>query len=79
VDLLVHQSFYSDQLPSITAPQTSSPTKDYIQINLDSDLNATDLENLQDMSFDLPRIVFMNRSKKNLIKLRLKIGVLAKN
>jgi len=54
VDLLVQQPFYSNQLPSLTATQTSSPMKDYIKINLDSDLNETDLENLQDMSFDLP-------------------------
>jgi len=60
VDLLVKHSFYSDQLPSITAPQTSNPMKDYININLDSDLNETDLDNLQDMSFDLPSIVFKN-------------------
>jgi len=61
VDLLVQQPFYSEQLPSITAPQTSSPMKDYIKINLDSDLNETDLENLQDMSIDLPSIVFKNK------------------
>jgi len=42
VDLLVQQPFYSDPLPSITAPQTSSPMKDYIKINLDSELNETD-------------------------------------
>jgi len=28
VDLLVQQPFYSDPLPSVTAPQTSSPMKD---------------------------------------------------
>jgi len=61
VDFLVQQPFYSDSLPSITAPQTSSPMKEYITINLDSDLNETDLENLQDMSFDLTSIVFKNK------------------
>jgi hypothetical protein len=61
VDLLSQQPFYFDQLPSITAPQTSSPMKDYIKINLDADLNQTDIENLQDMSLDLPSIVFKNK------------------
>ena len=35
--------------------------QDYIKINLDSDLNETDLENLQDMSFELPSVVFKNK------------------
>jgi hypothetical protein len=61
IDTLAQQPFYLDPLPSITAPQTSSPKKDYIKINLDSDLNETDLENLQDMSFDVPSVVFKNK------------------
>jgi len=61
VDLLAQQPFYFDSVPSITAPQTSSPKKDYIKINLDSALNETDLENLQDMSFDLPSVVFKKK------------------
>jgi len=61
VDLLSQQPFYFDPMPSITAPQTSSPMKDYIKINLDTDLNQTDLENLQDMSLDLPSVVFKNK------------------
>ena len=48
-------------VPSITAPQTSSPKQEYIKINLDADLNETDIENLQDMSFDLPSVVFKNK------------------
>jgi len=61
VDLLVQQPFYSDPLPSVTAPQTSSPMKDYNKINVDSDLNETDFKNVQDMSFDLPIVVFKNK------------------
>ena len=61
VDTLVQQPFYYDAMPSITAPQTSSPKKDFIKINLDSALNETDLENLQDMSFELPSFVFKNK------------------
>jgi hypothetical protein len=61
VDTLAQQPFYFDPVPSITAPQTSSPKKDYIKINLDSDLNETDMENLQDMSFELPSVVFKNK------------------
>ena len=45
----------------ITAPQTSSPKPEYIKINVDANLNETDIENLQDMSFDLPSIVFINK------------------
>ena len=61
VDTLAQQPFYFDPVPSITAPQTSSPKKDYIKINLDSDLNETDMKNLQDMSFELPSVVFKNK------------------
>ena len=48
-------------VPSITAPQTSSPKQEDITINLDADLNETDIENLQDMSFGLPSVVFKNK------------------
>jgi hypothetical protein len=61
IDTLAQQPFYLDPMPSITAPQTSSPKKEYIKINLDSELNETDLENLQDMSFDVPSVVFKNK------------------
>jgi hypothetical protein len=58
IDLLSQQPFYFDPLPAI---QTSSPMKDYIKIDLDFDLNETDKENLQDMSFALPSEVFKNK------------------
>lgn len=61
VDLLSQQPFYFDPLPSITAPKTSSPLKDYIKVDLDSHLNDNDLENLQDMNLDLPSVVFKNK------------------
>jgi hypothetical protein len=62
VDLLAQQPFYLDSItygtPSSTLPQTSSPI---IKIDLDADLNETDIENLQDMSLDLPSVVFKNK------------------
>jgi len=61
VDQLAQQPFYFDSVPSITASQTSSPKQEYVKINLDADLNETDIENLQDMSFDLPSVVFKNK------------------
>jgi len=79
VDLLVQQPFYSDQLPSISVPQTSSPMKDYIKINVDSDLNETDLENLLDTSFDLPSIVFKNKQIEETIdKIKTENRILGK-
>jgi hypothetical protein len=56
-DQVDQQSFYLDPLPSIM-PQASSPV---IKIDLDADLNQTDLENLQDMSLELPSVVFNNK------------------
>lgn len=62
VDLLTQQPFYLDPLPSITpsstTPQTASPI---INIDLDADLNQTDIENLQNMSLDLPSVVFKSK------------------
>jgi hypothetical protein len=40
-------------------PRASSPV---IKINLDADLNETDIENLQDMSLELPSVVFNNKN-----------------
>ena len=57
------QPYYFDSVPSITAPQTSSPKKDYIKINLDSDLDETYLGNSQEMSFELPSLVSKNKQK----------------
>jgi hypothetical protein len=57
-DQVDQQSFYSDPLPSIM-PRASSPV---IKINLDADLNETDIENLQDMSLELPSVVFNNKN-----------------
>jgi hypothetical protein len=37
------------------------PEQELIKIDLDSQLNETDIENLQDMDFDLPSVVFKNK------------------
>ena len=61
VDTLARQQFYFDTAPSITVPQTSGSKKDYIKTNLNSDLDGTDMLNLEDMSFKLPSVVFKNK------------------
>jgi hypothetical protein len=50
-DQVFQQPFY----PSIM------PEQELIKIDLDSQLNETDIENLQDMGFDLPSVVFKNK------------------
>src|SRR5271155_1835957 len=56
-DSLMQQPFYGEELPAIAQ---ASP--DTVKIDLDANLNETDLENLQDMSFELPSIVFNNKT-----------------
>ena len=57
VDLLAEQPFYHQELPAITP---TSP--DFMKINLDAGFDETDIENLQDMSFELPSVVFKNKT-----------------
>ena len=52
----MQQPFYSEELPAIAQ---ASP--DILKIDLDANLNQTDLENLQDMSFELPSEVYKNK------------------
>ena len=56
-DSLMQQPFYGEELPAIAQ---ASP--DIVKIDLDANLDQTDLENLQDMSFELPSIVFNNKT-----------------
>jgi hypothetical protein len=51
------QPFYREELPAIAQ---ASP--DILKVDLDANLNETDLENLQDMSFELPSAVFKNKT-----------------
>ena len=57
VDSLMEQPFYPEELPAIAQ---ASP--DILKVDLDGKLNKTDLENLEDMSFDLPSVVFKNKT-----------------
>jgi hypothetical protein len=59
VDLLTEQPFYPQQLPALTPLVPTSP--EFLRVNLDAGLNETDKENLQDMSFELPSVVFSNK------------------
>jgi len=56
-DLLMEQPFYHEELPAIAQ---ASP--DILKVDLDGNLNQTDLENLEDMSFELPSNVFKHKT-----------------
>ena len=56
-DSLMEQPFYREELPAI-AP--ISP--DIVKIDLDANLNEIDRENLYNMSFELPSVVFKNKT-----------------
>src|SRR5271165_500895 len=62
-DLLMEQPFYREDLPAIAQ---ASP--DIVKIDLDANLNETDLENLEDMSFDLPSVVFKNKTVQDVLE-----------
>src|SRR5271169_7144420 len=57
VDLLAEQPFFQQHLPAVTP---ISP--EFMKRDLDIGLNETDRENLQDLSFDLPSIVFRDKT-----------------
>ena len=57
VDSLMEQPFYSQEIPAIAQ---ASP--EIMKVDLDANLNETDRENLQDMSFELPSVVFKNKT-----------------
>lgn len=63
VDMLKEQPFYREELPAIAQ---ASP--DILKVDLDANLNETDKENLQDMSFDLPSVVFKNQTVQEVLK-----------
>ena len=56
VDMLAEQPFFQQELPAITP---LSP--EFMKVNVDEGLNETDRENLQDMGFELPSLVFKNK------------------
>jgi hypothetical protein len=58
VDVLAEQPFYQQELPAIT-----SLSPEFMRVvDLDAGLDETDKENLQDMSFELPSLVFKNKT-----------------
>src|SRR5271165_3614679 len=62
-DLLMEQPFYCEELPAI-----AQPSPDILKVDLDANLNETDLENLEDMSFDLPSVVFKNKTVEDVLE-----------
>src|SRR5580658_4732631 len=57
IDMLAEQPFFQQELPAITP---LSP--EFMKVDLDARLNETDRENLQDMGFELPSLVFKNKT-----------------
>ena len=56
-DSLMEQPFYREELPAIAQ---ASP--DIVKVDFDANLDEIDRENLQDMSFELPSVVFKNKT-----------------
>jgi hypothetical protein len=63
VDMLTEQPFYHQELPPITPV---SP--EFMKVDLDAGLNETDRENLQDMGFELPSLVFKNKTTEETLE-----------
>ena len=57
VDMLAEQPFYHQEFPAIT-----SMSPEFMKVDLDAGLNETNIEHLQDMSFELPNAVFQNKT-----------------
>src|SRR5271157_1233755 len=64
--LLMEQPFYREELPAIAELAHASP--DILKVDLDANLNQTDLENLEDMSFELPSVVFKNKTVEDVLE-----------
>src|SRR5271165_215435 len=62
-DLLMEQPFYSEDLPAI-----AQPSPDILKVDLDAKLNETDRENLEDMSFNLPSVVFKSKTVEDVLE-----------
>ena len=56
-DSLMEQPFYREELPAIAQ---ASP--DIVKVDLDANLDEKDRENLYNMSFELPSVVFKNKT-----------------
>src|SRR5271165_5029988 len=65
-DLLMEQPFYREELPAIA--QLAHPSPHILKVDLDTHLNQTDLENLEDMSFELPSVVFKNKIVEDVLE-----------
>ena len=63
VDSLMEQPFYSQEIPAIAQ---ASP--EIMTVDLDAKLNETDRENLQDMSFELPSVVYKNKTVSEVLE-----------
>jgi hypothetical protein len=60
VDMLSEQPYYQQEIPAISGPL--DPIQEVVKIDFDQGLNDTDKENLQDLSLELPSIVFENKT-----------------
>ena len=64
-DSLMVKPFYREELPAIAQ---ASP--DIMKVDLDGNFNEIDLENLQDMSFDLPSVALKNKTIEETLEKR---------
>src|SRR5271157_4925077 len=75
-DLLMEQPFYREDLPAIaqtSAQASAQASPDILKVNLDGNLNQTDMENLEDMSLELPSVVFKHKTvEETLEKIKTK-------
>ena len=68
IDMLAEQPYFQQEIPAISGPDmikdtsetftTPEASKEYERVVLDNDLDQTDIENLQDMSLELPSKVY---------------------
>ena len=63
VDSLMEQPFYSQEIPAI-----GPVSPEIMKVDLDADLNVTDRENLEIMEFDLPSVVFKNKTVEDVLE-----------
>ena len=62
--MLAEEPLFQHELPGMTTSGSASSiaSPEFMKVDLDAGLNETDRENLQDMSFDLPSLVFKNKA-----------------
>jgi len=68
IDMLVSQPYYQAQIEPPDPIAESTPRKEPDQYDFDQDLNQTDRDNLEDMGFDLPSVVFSTNTHAEVLE-----------